>query len=543
MHDGQLGWIAIGAHLEVYSLKIGSKVANYSFGNAQRLTNAVITCVTEIQAEGVNSCILVVGVQCSPIGGILYVFSVQGSRVIHRIDVIDKVTSCCYVSTIACRRSALKMFDGCAAIGTDDGKVLLVDLNLTRCKDSKFHSQPFPLMFHISSSQLQFHFISAVIYRRTVYNCDGEQSTCRMISTNECAAYEDILDEYRHAKKKRINFGIQLDALEKANAVISILSLSPLLTIAAGLEDGRMVLYSLNSLAPFHLAHPPELNAPLTKLTFLEPADDPRACVYIWAFHYGQRAAIAVMHSIAFETKTIQDDECLYERFQSCSPRLTIPIRQKRSLPVACQSISKVVCDEEDELLSLCLLGWTSKAGGTIMMIFDLNQWYKEQMPDLCDWHEYPSYLAPFPMAGLDAPLDIWLNSKSVATFNSIQRPEEHFYPTSLSFDCAKLSVSSLYHFHWPGLQNKALQRLSQAGAAAILEPNECFTDILETNLFPQLSEHNYHANPSTVRESFAHIDFASHVIANSFIRSSIHSASNKNFFCPWRWSTIAWDC
>lgn len=327
----------------------------------------------------------------------------------------------------------------------------------------------------------------------------AENSTCRIIAVSERTIYEDIIVEHKRARRERSNFGIQLEVLDNMTTITSILSLSPLLTIAVGLDDGRMVLYSLGDLAPFHLAHPREPNTPLTKLTFLEPADDPRACVYIWAFHSSSHAAIAVMHSIAFETKTIQDDECLYEKFQSCSPRLTIPIDQNGSMPVACQSISKVVCDEEDELLSLCLLGWTSRVSGTKMLLFDLNQWYKEQMPEECDWQEYPSYLAPFPIEGIETPLDIWLNPKSVATFNSIQRPEEHFYPTSLSFDCVKLTVSTVYRFHWPGLQNKALQRLNELGAAAILEPDECFTDILETNLFPQLSEHNYHANPSTV--------------------------------------------
>lgn len=138
VRDGQFGWVAVRAHLEIYSLKTGTKVANYSFDNAHRPSNAVITCVTEAQTDSINSCILIVGVHCSPSSGSLYVFSVQGSRVIHRIDVIDRVTSCCYISDMACRQSALKIFDGCAAIGTDDGKVLLMDLNLTSCKESEF---------------------------------------------------------------------------------------------------------------------------------------------------------------------------------------------------------------------------------------------------------------------------------------------------------------------------------------------------------------------------------------------------------------------
>lgn len=118
-------------------MKTGNKVASYSFDNSHRLSNTVITCVTEIIVTDINSCILIVGVQCSPIGGLLYIFSVQGSRIVHRIDVIDKITSCCFISTAACKRSNLVKFDGCVAVGTAEGKVLLLDLNLRKCKGSK----------------------------------------------------------------------------------------------------------------------------------------------------------------------------------------------------------------------------------------------------------------------------------------------------------------------------------------------------------------------------------------------------------------------
>lgn len=311
--------------------------------------------------------------------------------------------------------------------------------------------------------------------------------------------YDEMVTHHKQARRENMNFGIQLEVLQKSGPILSLLSMSPLLTIAVGLEDGKMLLYSLNDLQAFHLAYPPEDNSPLVKLTYLEPADDPRACVYIWAFHANASTAMAVMHSIAFETKSLHEDDYIYENFQSCSPRLTIPIGEKRSVPIACQSISKMVSDEEDEVLSLCLLGWTSNKSPSYMIVFDLNQWYKEQMPHVCNWKEYPSYLAPFPVSGNEVPLDIWLDQKSVATFNSIQRPEEHFYPSSLSFDCIKLTSNVCYKLHWPGLQNKALDKLSSKGALAILEPDECFMDILETSLIPQFSEHNYHSSPSVV--------------------------------------------
>lgn len=313
------------------------------------------------------------------------------------------------------------------------------------------------------------------------------------------APFVEILAEHKRAKHENVNFGIQLEALPKPSPILSLLSMQPLLTIAVGLADGRLILYTLNDLSAFHLAFPPERNLPLCKLTYIEPADDPRACVYLWAFHASANVSVAVMHSIAFEAKNIQDNDYLYENFQSCSPRLTIPITNSSAQPIACQSISRIVSDEEDELLSLCLLGWSSRESGARILVFDLNQWYKEQMPEVCDWREYPSYLAPFPIDVQESPLYVWINPKTVATFNSIQRPEEHFYPTSLSFDCFAITPTAFSRLYWPGLQNKALNMLSSIGASAVLEPDACFYEILETCLFPQFSDQNYHLNPSTV--------------------------------------------
>jgi hypothetical protein len=88
--------------------------------------------------------------------------------------------------------------------------------------------------------------------------------------------------------------------------VLSILCLTPLLIVAVGFEDGKMLLYDLCTLDAFHIAHPPEEESPLEKLTFIEPADDPRACVYVWSFHSNSTNAIAVLHSLTYETKTLK---------------------------------------------------------------------------------------------------------------------------------------------------------------------------------------------------------------------------------------------
>lgn len=329
------------------------------------------------------------------------------------------------------------------------------------------------------------------------YNPSADESSCRIVSAP--LNTQQIADLVEEANSSRINFGIKLDvsAIADTSAISSILAMTQMQMVAVGMENGLLVLYNLNDLSAMHIACPPEEDSPLVKLTYLEPADDPRPCIYIWAFHENyESCSYAVMHAVTFNSKTHQDGENSYDTFQWCRPDLTVPIHEKHSKPIACQSISKIVTD--DEQFSLCLLGWTNKTS-SFVLIFDLNQWYKEQMPRVCDWRDYPSYLAPFPIEIDERPLDIWLNSKTVAIFNSIQRPEEHFYPTSLSFDLVKFGMKTIFNLTWAGLQNNAIHKLKDAGATAILCPDECFKEFLEASLIPQLSEHNYHANPSLV--------------------------------------------
>lgn len=138
IRNGQLAWIAIESNFEVFSLKTGHRIAGYSFDDYQRSARTSITCVSEVNATDINSCLLLISVQRSPVGGLLYLFSVQGSRIIHRIDIVDKITSCCFIDDAVCKQGYLAALGGCAVIGTDAGEIFLIDLKLNQCKESKF---------------------------------------------------------------------------------------------------------------------------------------------------------------------------------------------------------------------------------------------------------------------------------------------------------------------------------------------------------------------------------------------------------------------
>lgn len=90
------------------------------------------------------------------------------------------------------------------------------------------------------------------------------------------------------------------------------------MALAVGYEDGRLALYDLTELQIFHIAMPQQQEAttPLVKMDFLEPPDDPRPCLYIWALHENENSLNAVLHSLMYEKRFIDNDEsgfCFFE--------------------------------------------------------------------------------------------------------------------------------------------------------------------------------------------------------------------------------------
>lgn len=289
-------------------------------------------------------------------------------------------------------------------------------------------------------------------------------------------------------KGEKCFFALQLKpVLEDSGSILSILCMPNLYMMSVGLDDGRMVLYDLIELQAFHLAYPPGNRAPLTHMSFIEPTDDPRSAVYIWSFHSTKDGAVAVMHSIMFDNKI----DGFYDDFRSCSVRLTMPMFSKDTFPVCCRAIRKSLTQDEEDVLTVNLLAWTSPARKrTHVMIFDLNQWYKEEMPSVGDWRNQLKYAVVFDIPSVS--LDIICDQNSLLPFNSIMRPEEHFYPNSLSFDIIVLETDKFTCYRWNGLQNITLQQFNIIGPQMILEPNFYFNEFLQVSLIPQFYETNF---------------------------------------------------
>lgn len=293
------------------------------------------------------------------------------------------------------------------------------------------------------------------------------------------------------SSKDKSFFSIQLEILVDSTSVQSILCMPNLFMMTVGLADGRMVLYNLEDLKPFHVAFGPNQasnQSPLAHMSFLEPTDDPRCAVYIWAFHWSNEGAIAVMHSLMFSSKTNH----YYEGFKSCSVRLTMPVFEPRTTPICCRSIMRQLKKDDEDVLALNVFAWSSAhTKRTNIMIFDLNQWYKQEMPDFGDWRLKLNYVAVFELPDC-VSLDVIINDQTLMPFESILRPEEHFYPNSLGFVVGVLESAKFSTFTWDGLQKTILNQFNTVGPQMILEPSFYFNEMLQAAILPQLVDGVY---------------------------------------------------
>lgn len=137
-----------------------------------------------------------------------------------------------------------------------------------------------------------------------------------------------------------------------------------------------------------------------------------------------------------------------FQSFLTGTIRLQLPLEASKSVAIDCQSINKIqntsinnncntlnTTQTEEDGYCLCALAWFStQEEKNKLLLFDLNQWYKEEMPFSITNQKCPSYLAGYVLSGRQCALSTYLNPSTVAHFNSLQRFEEHFYPNSLSF-------------------------------------------------------------------------------------------------------------
>lgn len=69
---------------------------------------------------------------------VVTLLTVQGSRILGRIDVHEKLTCLKPISKLSYSRGRIAEYNGCLAVGTASGKILLIDICLKFEENRKF---------------------------------------------------------------------------------------------------------------------------------------------------------------------------------------------------------------------------------------------------------------------------------------------------------------------------------------------------------------------------------------------------------------------
>ncbi|KAJ3593601.1 hypothetical protein NHX12_005935 [Muraenolepis orangiensis] len=446
-----VAWLACGPQLEVVHAVTGERLSAYCFsGEGEHPPNILAARdFSWLKRSG-----LLVGLE-EVEGSMLCLYDLSLSRVVKAVVIPGRITSIeplvsyggASTSTQHLHQS-LRWFFGIAAVVTDLGHVLLVDL----CLDDLSCSQS-----ELEASDLE-----------VVTKSPAEIPRLREASSRQG----------RH-------LCLQLSGPSGTKAT-ALQYISRTNQMAVGFSDGYLQLWNMKTLKKEYHAQLEAGEVPVYAFTFQEPENDPRNCCYLWAVQSAQELEgdVVSLHllQLAFsERKCMASGKILYEGLEYCEERYSqdvsgaaFPLRAQATNTrlLSCQTIEKFRHhpDRDDSMnevaspdTSVSIFSWQVKAYGqgkptTCIGVFDINRWYHAQMPDSLrageSLHSCP-YLAVWsldPVVEMVSPrplLDIIVHDRSLSRGLPCTwpPPEQFFNPTTYNFatPCSSDFICSSY--------------------------------------------------------------------------------------------------
>ncbi|KAM7406305.1 hypothetical protein PAMP_000691 [Pampus punctatissimus] len=435
---GGLAWLACGPHLEVVNAVTGERLSAYCFSGGGEHLPSILAArdFSWLKRTG-----LLVGLEEAE-GSVLCLYDLGLSRVVKavvipgRITAIEPLVSYGGASTSTQHlHQSLRWFFGIAAVITDLGHVLLVDL----CLDDLSCSQS-----ELEASDLQVVTKSpAEIPRlREVSNRQGRHLCLQLNGPN----------------------GVGTTALQYISRTNQL---------AVGFSDGYLQLWNMKSLKKEYHSQLDGGRMPVHAFTFQEPENDPRNCCYLWAVQSsqdleGDMVSLRLLQLAFSERKCLASGKILYEGLEYCEERYSqelngtaFPLRAQTTNTrlLSCQTIEKFRPhpDRDDSMnevaspdTSVSIFSWQVKAYGQgtpsiFIGVFDINRWYHAQMPDSLrtgeSLHNCP-YLAVWsldPVVQMVSPhvlLDVVVHDRSLSRGMPLTcpPPEQYFNSTTYNF-------------------------------------------------------------------------------------------------------------
>ncbi|KAK0166628.1 hypothetical protein PV327_004120 [Microctonus hyperodae] len=276
---------------------------------------------------------------------------------------------------------------------------------------------------------------------------------------------------------------------------------------------GRIIIWQTDGTVKW-ISSPMGDNMAVSHFALLEPTDDPRPFCYLWVAYQDEVLSntlpVLRMYAMLFERKYSDKGINSYLNLEG-EPSLKFELEMEGKNRII--SLCPIVRDSNQEQTesgnrkgedNLLLINVEGKA-----ILFDLNQWYKEQMPRfieecqnvnaiLSSYQLESKFLQEDTIVSF-AYIPSTLKEFSCTKFNT---PEEFFFPNSLSMEWIELSIKRLTFWKTRGVQTQLLREMVIAGPIIMIQPSEIFHRCVATGLIPFSPEMSFNDSVDCQRDA-----------------------------------------
>ncbi|KAE9543994.1 hypothetical protein AGLY_001683 [Aphis glycines] len=484
--NGEYAWFAAGANIILYSKQLGSIVSSRSFAANQKDKSLTITFVQELHKSEERTNLLLVGCSFKSYG-ILFICQLPTLTTIRCIHIPNPIS---YISTIKNETLAqdqlcdeFKVMSTVLLVGMATGAVFAVDLRQRHIENQLRRNE-------IVVNELR---PSKLFIIRKNEDC---QEVKEMSDDSDCHLAIFLNENFCiYCKKQysgKLNFNIS-----------SLLYNEEINTVAIGYSTGHFQLWDCKMMRTIYLLKEPKCVMPVTHITFLEPSDDPNNLCYLWVIQSdNSRLPNAMMIALTYEQRTMMSNGRLsYRVFKGNGIKLEMSLRRETGIGrcISAASLCNVNLfrnetdmDEDCEIRLFAMLMEIRQnvdaSPESYIFLFDINQWYKAQMPSNINHLKVSNSYASFvklPHNG--SYLDLNISDQTLRPFgyNFRNNVEELYYPSSIYFECDCLLDTEIIRFKHAGVQQEILDQLLLKNWRLLINPSLIFSQCLQTNLRP----------------------------------------------------------
>ncbi|XP_008543452.1 protein ELYS [Microplitis demolitor] len=480
--DVDYGWLSCGSKLIVFNVKTGINIS-YKFFKGQ------ISCVSPFPSQPNQPPLLLVGLDNGATRmkeslGMVCIFDCMSSQILRSIKMPASVEKLCVINggaewekTNESRiDNRLLKSHGVACVALKNLDCFMIDLRRNRWESNNL----------FVADEVNPAEIDIIPEKRSKYKYKAEEHFVL-----------NLMNE--HIKQEIGQRNEELESLVLSQKLYtSIIKYSKKIGCVIAGCLGRVIIWQADGYK--WISPSVGDNMIVTHIALLEPADDPRPFCYLWVSYQNKllnSPPILKMYAMLFEKKCLIDNTCVYFNLEA-EPSLKFELKlQENDKVINLISILRESNSEQSESIekrgesSLLLISVEGK-----IILFDLNQWYKEQMPRfVSECHNINSILACYQTKSKVSVSENLIDCAYIPStlkeffWTNLTSPEEFYYPNALSLEWIELTSRHLTVWMTRGLQAQLLREIVTSGSITLSQPSKIFHRCITAGLIPYNSD------------------------------------------------------